>query len=273
MATTLTRRWLSVGAATDIGCVRRRNEDALHAEPATSAAVAEKGWLGVVADGVGGRPAGHVASELAIRTIVDAYYHSASVEDPRERLLDAVRQANAAVLHRGCGDAAESGMATTVTAAALWPSRLLIAHVGDGRAYLLRRGALTRLTHDHRLLVAHGQTSRNAITRALGIRDDVDVDVSDLSIRAADVVMLCTDGLHATLVDSEIRRALRSRPEAAAHALVARANDAGGPDNVSVVVTMVAAPPVRDVLGHLLARLRRLGSGVFSGQLNPYYSE
>lgn len=241
-------RWLSAGAATDTGRVRSRNEDAIHAELPESPAVDSGGWLGVVADGVGGRPAGQVASALAVKTIVDVFYGSEFVHDDRERLVSAVRQANKVVLERSRTCVEESGMATAVTAAAVWPRRLLVAHVGDGRAYLLHAGNLRRLTRDHTLVdklvqegalapeLAQSHPQRHVITRAIGTDDEVQIDVSDVRLRRGDVVMLCTDGLHGVVTDTNIRAVLGSGSKDAAGALVAEANKAGGPDNVSVVV-------------------------------------
>jgi serine/threonine protein phosphatase PrpC len=244
---------LEVGARTDIGRQRRRNEDALHAEPPDSARALSAGWLGIVADGLGGRPAGDVASELAVRTIVDAFYGEPS-GDAAEWLRQAVEQGNAAIHQQGLAVSAYAGMACTVTAAIILGHRLIVAQVGDSRAYLLRDRTLARLTRDHSLVEelvrAHELTPeqartharRNIVTRALGTEPAVAVDLVELQPHPGDVLLVCSDGLHGHVGDDEIAHCLDAQPsQPAADALVALANAHGGRDNTSVVVARLVA--------------------------------
>jgi protein phosphatase len=238
---------VSIGAKSDTGTVRTRNEDSLYAELADSPDARAHGWLGVVADGLGGRPAGHVASALAVDTLRHTFY-GAEGEEPGDRLRSSVKRANCAIFDQASQLVEHAGMATTLTAALLTGQRLIVAHVGDSRAYLLREHRLTRLTRDHSLISellqegdltpeqARTHPRRNTITRALGVQRDVEVDLIEIQPRDQDVLLLCTDGLYRAISDSEIGRQLTAPPEAAAESLVKLANEAGGHDNVSVII-------------------------------------
>jgi len=226
-----------VGARTDVGRVRTRNEDSyLVEEP-----------LFAVADGMGGHRGGNVASALTIEAIREAR----PPWDPSGApLVEAVRRANRVVHERAAGDHNLRGMGTTVTVLQTSATSALIAHVGDSRAYLLRDGELRQLTHDHTLvqqMVDEGKISqeeagvhpaRNIITRSLGVDEDVEVDELPLDLRTGDRVLLCSDGLTAMLHDDEIRQVLREEPDpqAAADMLVDLAVERGGDDNVTTIV-------------------------------------
>jgi len=228
---------IRVGARTDVGKVRTRNEDAyLVEEP-----------LFAVADGMGGHRGGNVASALTIEAIREAKPAWDPSGDP---LVQAVRRANRVVHERAAGDSNLRGMGTTVTVLQTSGANALIAHVGDSRAYLLRGGDLRQLTHDHTLvqqMVDEGKISqeeagvhpaRNIITRSLGVDEDVDVDEERLDLRPGDRLLLCTDGLTGMLAVDEIAQILRDEgdPQAAADALVDLAVERGGDDNVTTVV-------------------------------------
>jgi len=226
-----------VGARTDVGKVRTRNEDAyLVEEP-----------LFAVADGMGGHRGGNVASALTIEAIREA----APTWDPSgDPLVQAVRRANRVVHERAAGDHNLRGMGTTVTVLQTSGAAAVIAHVGDSRAYLLRDGDLRQLTHDHTLvqqMVDEGKISqeeagvhpaRNIITRSLGVDEDVDVDEQRLDLRPGDRVLLCSDGLTGMLEADEIGQVMRDErdPQAAADTLVDLAVERGGDDNVTTVV-------------------------------------
>jgi protein phosphatase len=229
-----------VGARTDVGKVRTRNEDAyLVEEP-----------LFAVADGMGGHRGGNVASALTIESIRDARPAWDPSGDP---LVEAVRHANRVVHERAAGDHNLRGMGTTVTVLQTSDAVALIAHVGDSRAYLLRDGELRQLTHDHTLvqqMVDEGKISReeagvhparNIITRSLGVEEDVDVDEQQLDLHVGDRFLLCSDGLTGMLDDDEIGQLLGGEPDpqAAADALVDLAVERGGDDNVTTVVVDV----------------------------------
>jgi serine/threonine protein phosphatase PrpC len=227
-----------VGAKTDVGRVRDRNEDAyLIREP-----------LFAVADGMGGHRGGDVASSMTVDALERA---DLPPDAPLGVLVAEIKKANQEVLRRGESDQGLRGMGTTLTAFVTDRDRAYVAHVGDSRAYLLRDGALQRLTRDHTLverMVEEGRIQpdqarhhpqRSILTRALGVEDEVEVD--DLTvdpIQPGDRILLCTDGLSAMVDEAEIDRILREEgdPQAAAERLVEAAIQAGGDDNVTVIV-------------------------------------
>lgn len=229
---------LRAAAATDVGNIRDNNQDDL---------LIIDDALFVVADGMGGHVAGEVASREAVDAMREAYEAPASIDDLRQ----AVRLANAAVWKRGADEPSYRGMGTTVTAVAVVDDdRLAIANVGDSRTYLLRDGELEQLTSDHSFVqeaVRSGQLTpaqaeshprRSQLTRALGVSDDVDVDVDVLDPVSGDRLLLCSDGLWDEVGDELITMVLagRKEPEEAASELVRWAKEAGGRDNITVIV-------------------------------------
>jgi protein phosphatase len=232
---------LVAAAATDVGRVRRGNEDAYLVAPPVYA----------IADGMGGHRGGAVAAQLAIRTLASRAADLASADG--EALVAAVADANRAIVLTADEDDALRGMATTCTAALVRGRVARIAHVGDSRAYLLHEGRLAQLTDDHSVvaqLVREGQLSpedaavhpgRSVIFRALGTQPEIEVDMLEVVLDADDRLLLCSDGLTGMLGDAEIAAILRdiADTEMAVDALVARANAAGGSDNVTVVLVDV----------------------------------
>ena len=237
---------MSVGAftaATDTGRKRRRNEDAYVLAPP----------LFAVADGMGGAQAGEVASKLAAAALSDT---DAGSLRGTERVTSLFQEANRRVYERSATDPAVSGMGTTMTVALVEGDEVVIGHVGDSRAYLLREGRIEQLTDDHSLvaeLMKSGKLSaeeaethpqRAVITRALGTDPDVDVDAFAVHAQAGDVFLICSDGL-TTMVDDEEIVTLLQRHHGdlprAAKALVAAANRHGGEDNITVVAFEIAA--------------------------------
>jgi len=223
------------------GKVRKNNEDSLlvgegHDET-----------LFVVADGIGGFEAGEVASRIAIDVLKDLV--------PSEPLDGAIREANRRILAAARGDEKLRGMGTTVVTTRFGGTEeeptAEISHVGDSRAYLLRGGELQAITEDHSLvaeLVRSGDLTRdqasehpqkNLITRALGAEEEVEVDTTVLPVRAEDRLLLCSDGLSDMVPESEMLDLLTSYPgdpERTTRALLSAALDAGGVDNVTVIV-------------------------------------
>src|ERR1019366_703080 len=222
---------------TDTGRQRRDNEDNAFA----------RAPVFVVADGMGGAQAGEVASRLAIEAFERELPESGT---PEERLAECVRAANRTIYEMSRSENERAGMGTTLTAAYLDDGDLAIAHVGDSRAYLFRDQALTRLTQDHSLveeLVRKGKLTeeqaaehpqRSIITRALGPEPDVEVDTWTYPVWAGDVLLLCSDGLTSMISEEQIMQILASAPslERAAQRLIAAANDAGGRDNITVIL-------------------------------------
>lgn len=230
-------QWTSA-AISDRGLVRERNEDAfLRLDDGVFA----------VADGMGGHPAGHVASRLAVASVRDAA--EASRRAPGW-LGEAVRGANRSIRERAGREPAEEGMGTTLSVLALdAPGRASIAHVGDCRVYLWRDGSLTRLTRDDTALQEAIEDGRvdparetghplgSMLTRVLGLDDDVEPQVEDIEARAGDLFLICSDGICGVLSDDEIARALRDHPapgEGLAE-LVEEVNRRGAPDNATGV--------------------------------------
>jgi protein phosphatase len=222
---------------TDTGRQRRENEDSAYV----------RAPVFVVADGMGGAQAGEVASSIAIEAFERELPDSGT---PEERLAERVREANQQIYEHSRAEHGREGMGTTLTAAYLDDAHLAIAHVGDSRAYLFRDGELTRLTQDHSLvdeLVRQGKLTeeqaaehpqRSIITRALGPEPDVEVDTWTYPVRAGDVLLLCSDGLTSMVPEEQIAEILRSAEtlEEAGGRLIEQANEAGGRDNITVVL-------------------------------------
>jgi len=237
---------LVVGAATDVGRIREINEDGY--------LVDEGIGLIAVADGMGGHRAGEVASATALEAL------RASVRNGNP-LREAIEKANDAVFEKSQANNDYRGMGTTLTAGTLAAGNtLIVGHVGDSRAYLLRDGEFRQLTTDHsrvQELVDDGRLTadeaavhpmRNIVTRALGVDSSVDVDVYPLQLELGDVVLFCSDGLTGMLQDEFVGAELRreSDPARVATRLVDEANRAGGEDNITVVVVgVVDEPPDR----------------------------
>jgi len=221
----------------DVGRQRDGNEDSLFV----------RSPLFVVADGMGGAQAGEVASRMA----VEVFDHPGLPDGAADAgLTQVIAEANRRIHETSRADDRRAGMGTTVTAAYVGEDDVTIAHVGDSRAYLLRRGELTRLTRDHSLvgeLVARGKLTeeqaehhpqRSVITRALGPESDVQVDTDSYPAREGDVFLLCSDGLTSMVPEAALKDILngaKDLPEAGRR-LIAAANDAGGRDNITVVL-------------------------------------
>ena len=224
------------GVATDIGRVRDGNED--------SFLVVSDPPLFAVADGMGGHRGGEVASHLALETVEELAHQGEGT------LADQVREANRAVFAKSQDDRSVNGMGTTLTAAKVVEDTVLLAHVGDSRAYLLRAGVMRQLTDDHtlvnRMLKAGEITSaeaavhphRNVLTRALGTEPEVKVDTDEVPIMDGDRLLLCSDGLFGMLTEDQIQAICEAEPDPqkAADRLVRAANRAGGVDNITVLV-------------------------------------
>ena len=222
---------------TDTGRQRRANEDAFLA----------RAPLFAVADGMGGAQAGEVASSTAIEVLAAGLGQGESVE---QRLSESVRQANSQIHALSVADDERAGMGTTVTAAYVGESDVTLVHVGDSRCYRWRDGALERLTDDHSLveqMVRQGQLTeqqaldhpqRSIITRALGPESVVEPDAQTVGGRDGDLLLLCSDGLTTMISDEQIAAMLaRDEPlKATTRALIAAANEAGGRDNITVVL-------------------------------------
>lgn len=235
---------IQYGSQTSQGKVRTSNED--------SYVVNAKTGLSLVADGMGGHAAGEVASQLAASTVNDwVREHATPDVKAAEMLRLAALEANTRIFKAQRHDQALAGMGSTLTALLFQGEQYCIAHVGDSRAYLLRKGVLEQLTADHSLvwhLYENGVLSKsdlarhpqkNLITRSIGSHPEVDVDLREGAGYAGDVYLLCCDGLTDEVPEDDIREVLsdaRRTPQEMADYLVDAANQAGGRDNITVVV-------------------------------------
>jgi PPM family protein phosphatase len=223
----------------DVGRQRQGNEDNYFVQSP----------LFVVADGMGGAQAGEVASEMA----VEAFRGGIGDGQPEDHLVEIIRGANRRIHDASRSESAHQGMGTTCTAIYVDTDEVVLAHVGDSRAYLFRGGDLTRLTHDHSLvgeLVDRGRLTeeqaevhpqRNVITRALGPEADVQVDTERIEAREGDVFLICSDGLTSMIREQAILPILREQGSLAeaGRGLIAAANEAGGRDNITVVLLRI----------------------------------
>lgn len=212
----------------DVGRRRPRNEDALLSEPSRR--------LFVVADGLGGHPAGDIASQLTVDLIADELLHSNGEPDLMQALGRVLEDANELVVAEGSEDPEKQGMGTTAVIAQLSADErlLTIAHIGDSRAYVLRNGQLKRITEDHVLDGAFGRT----LTQAIGASDGVQPECAEVELAAGDRILLCTDGLTDMLDDAEIGAVLAAgcAPKECCDRLVELALERGGHDNITMIV-------------------------------------
>jgi serine/threonine protein phosphatase PrpC len=242
-------------ARTDLGMRRNHNEDCF--------GVLEDDALVLVADGMGGHAAGEVASGLALSAIA-SFYHAALANPELEwpfqredhlslvenRVLCGVGLANLRI-YEASAEKGRKGMGTTVVAAAIVGDSITIAHVGDSRAYRIRDGEIIRLTRDHSLLEQFKEINptmtreeennfphKNVITRALGLSEAVEIDVRTYDLREGDRYLLCSDGLSGHVPDEEMLEVMKDATDLpfVVDDLVARANRAGGNDNITVIV-------------------------------------
>lgn len=238
---------------TDVGLCREHNEDAISWDTRLG--------LALLADGMGGHNAGEVASILAVDSIktsladvVTPEIVASGVVDYKSVVVDAISFANREINEQSLENPDYAGMGTTLVLVLFLNHSLIYAHVGDSRIYRLRNGEFYRLTSDHSLVQemidngyltheeAQESTSRNLITRALGISEEVEVDIADEDTEIGDIYLLCSDGLTDLVSDGEIAAMLtqnRDDLESAARMLVDMANHKGGTDNISVVLAAV----------------------------------
>jgi PPM family protein phosphatase len=246
----------------DPGLKRTSNEDSYSTRPDVG--------LFVVADGMGGHVAGEVASRVAVEAIEAFIQETAGADKNRtwpfpfdpsvsleaNRLRAAFRLANRKIASAIADSQDLRGMATTASAVLLGPQGASVAHVGDSRVYVLRNGKLEQLTHDHSWVeeqvragtltptAARQHPWRNVVTRALSGGDDPEVDVTEVVPRPGERYLLCSDGLFTVLPDARIADLLgdmKASLDAIAGALIAAANDAGGPDNITALILHIDA--------------------------------
>ena len=244
---------LRAAARSDVGLRRAANEDAFALAPALG--------LYLVADGMGGHVAGQLASQLAANGTVDAFR---KVAERKAELTEKLRYCVAFANHHIYATAQEKpevkGMGTTLVALLAGGGRLALAHVGDSRAYLVRGGRIRQLTDDHSLVAelvrrkelsaedAKGHPHRHVLTRALGVRREVEADLAELTAAEGDTVVLCSDGLTNHVSDDEIAKHAVASDDLDRNCagLVALANDRGGEDNITVALVRCDDPEAPD---------------------------
>ncbi len=245
---------------TDVGQVRAHNEDQL--------LVPSEMAIGVVSDGMGGHACGEVASELTIETIDEFYKRTQEDVAPtwplrmpqaeleRDRITTAIKLANSRIFETAQAEAEKKGMGCTVDMIYFVQERAFIGHVGDSRVYRIRHGVMEQVTEDHSLLNDYKRMKemsgeevqnfphKNVVVRALGLAEQVKVDVIVEESVLGDVYLLCTDGLTDMLTDDEISEIVQGheRLDSACAKLIEAANDAGGKDNITAVIARVEAP-------------------------------
>jgi PPM family protein phosphatase len=254
-----------IGARSDVGRVRARNEDSCFVGP-LSAPAGEEALLCLVADGMGGARAGAEASRIAVETVRQQIEQALAANWPsddagwRALLREAASSANNRVYRQARASSEQRGMGTTLTAVIISGDRAQIAQVGDSRAYLFNRNGLAadgttsaQLTHDHSLVArlvdigqitpeeARSHPQKHMLYRSLGTDPSIDVDTYSQALQAGDVLLVCSDGLTNNVEDEELARIVLETgdPDQAAARLVALANERGGRDNISAIVVQV----------------------------------
>src|ERR1700691_5903433 len=246
---------LEFAELTDVGRVRDPNEDySGHALPSSEIAGRTHGWLFAVADGVGGEERGEVASQTAIETLIEGFRAAPRGEAHTGLMPRLGQNANTRIYELGkASSPGGSRMATTVVACAFRYDRVVVAHVGDSRCYLIRHGLASQITRDHTVVAeqvrlgllspreaAEAQT-RHLLSRSLGNDLFVNVEIGDRQVHVDDVLLLCSDGLHGPVKGQEMAEIVRWNPDlnTAAAKLIALANERDGGDNVSVQLIRV----------------------------------
>jgi protein phosphatase len=245
---------ISIRLLSDLGKKRQNNEDScMLYVPGSEALTDSRGILVAVADGMGGAKAGEYASHNALRCICPVYYERNPHALVPAALRQAVEAANAFVFRESEHNIDFSGMGTTVSALAIVGNWAYIAQVGDSRIYLLRSGMpLKQLTYDHTLVAeqiknglineeeARNHSLKNLITRAVGIRDTVDVDLFALELQPHDTLLLCSDGLTNMVNDENLEKELAQEDlTAMSESLLEKALEAGGTDNITMILVRI----------------------------------
>ncbi|MBZ5708267.1 Stp1/IreP family PP2C-type Ser/Thr phosphatase [Nannocystis pusilla] len=245
---------------TDIGLVRAHNEDSL--------LIPREMALAVVSDGMGGHAAGDVASRITVETIDQHYRDTArsgpntwpfklpSLEIEKQRMSVAIQLANSNIFETAAADGSKKGMGCTVDAIYFNQGRFFIGHVGDSRVYRIREGRIQMLTEDHSLLNDYLRMKelsgdegvhfpqKNVVVRALGLADQVHVDVIADAFKVGDVFLLCSDGLSGMLDDRVMLEIITARDslDTSCNELIKAANDAGGNDNITAILIRIEKP-------------------------------
>jgi len=241
---------MKFSAYSDIGKVRKENEDSFYIPNPE-----DDIKLFLVADGIGGKSHGKFASMMAIEEIIKFFikeYNNYS--DYAQLLTDAIKYANNSVLDLANSREDFSGMGTTLVAGLIKNDELILSNAGDSRCYIVRKGIISQLTVDNSYVQylleqgaisteeAHNHPQRNLITKAIGLENNIDVDIDSIKLYPGDILLLCTDGLTSMLSDEEILHIVlkkKSNIEKATESLVNKAKDNGGTDNITAILVEV----------------------------------
>ncbi|WIG57964.1 MAG: Protein serine/threonine phosphatase PrpC, regulation of stationary phase [Ktedonobacterales bacterium] len=248
---------LAAAGLTDVGQRRERNQDnTTHLVPADEKVLAEKGALFVVCDGMGGHASGEVAAEIGVNTVREKYYSSTG-DNIISRIAHAIKRANESIFTYSHEHPESAGMGTTCVVLVIQGGRAYFVNIGDSRAYLVRDGKMRQITQDHSWVAeqvragvlteeqARTHAHRNVITRSLGTQPTVNADLFIETLRDGDRILLCSDGLHGYVEESEIEREMveHTDPEAGVAHLIEMANANGGPDNITALVVQLLEVP------------------------------
>lgn len=240
---------VEVAGKTDIGCVRKNNEDNFGYD--------SRYGIFVVCDGMGGQAAGEVASKMAVDILLDYFRGAGGNGHNAQSLAGAIQLANRSIHEAGLGEMGRLGMGSTVVAALVRGHSLAIGHVGDSRIYLVRQGAIQQLTQDHSLVMeqvrlgyitqdqAEKSELQNVILRALGADTEVEADVEDLVAMPGDKLLMTSDGLTRHVRDDEILKIMNGsqRLEDACNNLIQAAKERGGDDNITCLLLRIVERP------------------------------
>jgi len=242
---------LSIGGSTHVGKKRKVNQDYFEYFIPCNSKEQKKGTLIVLADGMGGYSGGEIASKMAVKQMLESYY-----SDKNKNVFKSINLgfniANNAIIQKSHDDPTLKGMGTTMIAIAIKKNKLYCAHVGDSRAYLVSKSGLTQLTQDHSYIAsliskgliteeeAETHPDRNMITRAVGVKKDLEVDFIKKRIRPkiSPYLLICCDGLYREVDNKTIANTIFSlkNPQTICDQLISLANDNGGSDNITVIV-------------------------------------
>lgn len=232
-------------AVTDVGMVRQVNQDYVYT---TDNPIGPLANLFVVADGMGGHQAGDYASKYTVETLIKELENS-NIEDVEKALVSAIKVANREIIKKANQDSELKGMGTTVVVATIVNQMMYFANVGDSRLYLINQG-ITQLTKDHSLVEemvrlggikpeeAKNHPDKNIITRAIGAKDNVEVDFYEHRLKKGDIILMCTDGLSNMVEDDELFHIIQGGRDIveSAVSLVEAAKENGGTDNIGIVL-------------------------------------
>lgn len=240
---------VEVAGKTDIGCVRKNNEDNFGYD--------SRCGIFVVCDGMGGQAAGEVASKMAVDILLNYFRDGGRNGHNAQSLAGAIQLANRTIHEAGVGQMGRLGMGSTVVAALVRGHSLAIGHVGDSRIYLVRQGAIQQLTQDHSLVMeqvrlgyitqeqAEKSEFQNVILRALGADMEVEADVEDLVAMPGDMLLMTSDGLTRHVRDDEILEMINGSRglEDACNRLIQAAKERGGDDNITCLLLRIVERP------------------------------